>query len=169
MIGRTAPPAPMMSASGPKLRKLRFQMIDDNAGPFVTLPAAYAAIFPRVTQWPKHQLIGLPAVEIYQTARVNAPPAAECDRHLSARGRFRLRTSLSTSPAPRIITAIRKAHADSATAEKSRSVAQRLPAPGGPTRAIQEVTLGSLAEFETCQHWALRVDGHTDFRWMPLI
>jgi hypothetical protein len=25
-----------------------------------------------VTQLPKHQLIGLPAVEIYQTARVNA-------------------------------------------------------------------------------------------------
>jgi hypothetical protein len=33
---------------------------------------AYAAIFPRVTQLPEHQLIGLPAVEIYQTARVNA-------------------------------------------------------------------------------------------------
>jgi hypothetical protein len=30
-----------------------------------------AAIFPHVTQLPKHQLIGLPAVEIYQTARVN--------------------------------------------------------------------------------------------------
>lgn len=53
------------------------------------------------------------------------PLAVECYRHLSARGRFRLRTSLSTPPAPRIITAIRKAHADSATAEKSRSVARR--------------------------------------------
>ena len=46
--------------------------VTTHAGPFVTLPAAYAAIFPRVTQLPKHQLIGLPAVEIYQTARVNA-------------------------------------------------------------------------------------------------
>jgi DNA gyrase inhibitor GyrI len=46
--------------------------VTTHAGPLVTLPAAYAAIFPRVTQLPKHQLIGLPAVEIYQTARVNA-------------------------------------------------------------------------------------------------
>ena len=46
--------------------------VTTHAGPFVTLPAAYAEIFPRVTQLPKHQLIGLPAVEIYQTARVNA-------------------------------------------------------------------------------------------------
>ena len=46
--------------------------VTTHAGPFATLPAAYAAIFPRVTQLPKHQLIGLPAVEIYQTARVNA-------------------------------------------------------------------------------------------------
>ena len=46
--------------------------VTTHAGPFVTLPAAYAAIFPRVIRLPKHQLIGLPAVEIYQTARVNA-------------------------------------------------------------------------------------------------
>ena len=46
--------------------------VTTHAGPFVTLPAAYAAIFPRVTQLPKHRLIGLPAVKIYQTARVNA-------------------------------------------------------------------------------------------------
>ena len=46
--------------------------VTTHAGPFVTLPAAYAAILPRVTQLPRHQLIGLPAVEIYQTARVNA-------------------------------------------------------------------------------------------------
>jgi hypothetical protein len=46
--------------------------VTTHAGPFVTLPAAYAAIFPRVTQLPKHRLIGLPAVEIYQTVRVNA-------------------------------------------------------------------------------------------------
>jgi AraC family transcriptional regulator len=46
--------------------------VTTHVGPFDTLPAAYAAIFPRVTRLPKHQLIGLPAVEIYQTARVNA-------------------------------------------------------------------------------------------------
>lgn len=38
--------------------------VTPHAGPFATLPAAYSAIFPRVTQLPKHRLIGLPAVEI---------------------------------------------------------------------------------------------------------
>ena len=46
--------------------------VTTHAGPFSTLPAAYAAIFRRVTRLPKHRLIGLPVVEIYQTARVNA-------------------------------------------------------------------------------------------------
>ena len=46
--------------------------VTTHAGPFATLPAAYEAIFPRVTRFPRHRLIGLPAVEIYQTARVNA-------------------------------------------------------------------------------------------------
>jgi AraC family transcriptional regulator len=46
--------------------------VTTHAGPFSTLPAAYAAIFPRVMQLPGRRLIGLPAVEIYQTARVNA-------------------------------------------------------------------------------------------------
>jgi AraC family transcriptional regulator len=46
--------------------------VTTHAGPFATLGAAYATIFPRVMQLPKHQLIGLPAVEIYQTSRVNA-------------------------------------------------------------------------------------------------
>lgn len=46
--------------------------VTTHAGPFVTLGAAYAAIFPRVLQMPKHRLVGLPAVEIYQTTRVNA-------------------------------------------------------------------------------------------------
>ena len=46
--------------------------VTTHAGPFTKLPAAYAAIFPRLTRLPKHQLIGLPAVEIYQTACVNA-------------------------------------------------------------------------------------------------
>ena len=46
--------------------------VTTHAGPFATLPAAYAVIFPRVRRLPKHRLIGLPAVEIYQTTRVNA-------------------------------------------------------------------------------------------------
>ncbi|MBX9600388.1 MAG: helix-turn-helix domain-containing protein [Bryobacteraceae bacterium] len=46
--------------------------VTTHAGPYATLPAAYAAIFRRVTLLPKHRLIGLPVVEIYQTARVNA-------------------------------------------------------------------------------------------------
>jgi AraC family transcriptional regulator len=46
--------------------------VTTHAGPFATLGAAYAAIFPRVIHLPKRRLIGLPAVEIYQTARVNA-------------------------------------------------------------------------------------------------
>jgi hypothetical protein len=41
-------------------------------GSFDTLPVAYAAIFPRVMALPDHRLIGLPSVEIYQTAKVNA-------------------------------------------------------------------------------------------------
>ena len=41
-----------------------------HAGAFSTLSQAYAAIFPRVTALPEHDLVGLPAVEIYQSARV---------------------------------------------------------------------------------------------------
>jgi AraC family transcriptional regulator len=46
--------------------------VTTHAGPCSKLPAAYAEIFPRVIKMPNHRLIGLPAVEIYQTARVNA-------------------------------------------------------------------------------------------------
>jgi AraC family transcriptional regulator len=46
--------------------------VTTHAGPYATLGNAYAAIFPRVTQLPQHRLIGLPVVEIYQTALVNA-------------------------------------------------------------------------------------------------
>lgn len=42
-----------------------------HAGPYDTLPAAYAAIFPRLLALPGHQLVGLPTVEIYHTTRVN--------------------------------------------------------------------------------------------------
>ena len=43
-----------------------------HAGSFETLPAAYAAIFPRALALPRYNLVGLPAVEIYHAARVDA-------------------------------------------------------------------------------------------------
>ncbi len=45
--------------------------VTTHAGPYDTLPAAYAAIFPRLLALPGHRLVGLPAVEIYHTTRVN--------------------------------------------------------------------------------------------------
>ena len=45
--------------------------VTTHAGPYETLPAAYAAIFPRLLALPGYQLVGLPAVEIYHTTRVN--------------------------------------------------------------------------------------------------
>lgn len=44
--------------------------VTTHAGPYDTLPEAYAAIFPRLFALPKHRLIGLPAVEIYHTTKV---------------------------------------------------------------------------------------------------
>ncbi len=46
--------------------------VTTHAGPYETLPAAYGAIFPRLLALPGYQLVGLPAVEIYHTTRVNA-------------------------------------------------------------------------------------------------
>jgi AraC family transcriptional regulator len=46
--------------------------VTTHAGPYATLPQAYAGIFPRLTALPHHQILGLPAVEIYLTTRVNA-------------------------------------------------------------------------------------------------
>lgn len=46
--------------------------VTTHAGSFDSLPAAYATIFPRVMALPGYRLVGLPAVEIYRTARVNA-------------------------------------------------------------------------------------------------
>jgi AraC family transcriptional regulator len=46
--------------------------VTTHAGPYATLPEAYATIFPRVTTLPGYRLIGLPAVEIYHTANVNS-------------------------------------------------------------------------------------------------
>jgi AraC family transcriptional regulator len=45
--------------------------VTTHAGSYDTLPAAYAAIFPRVMALPGHQFAGLPVVEIYHTAKVN--------------------------------------------------------------------------------------------------
>ena len=51
--------------------------VTTHAGPDDTLPLAYAAIFPRVTALRGYRLVGLPAVEIYHSARVNARYALE--------------------------------------------------------------------------------------------
>lgn len=45
--------------------------VTTHAGPYDTLPAAYAMIFPRLLALAGYQLVGLPAVEIYNTTRVN--------------------------------------------------------------------------------------------------
>lgn len=45
--------------------------VTTHAGSYDTLPAAYAAIFPRVMALAGYQFVGLPVVEIYHTARVN--------------------------------------------------------------------------------------------------
>ena len=45
--------------------------VTTHAGSYETLPAAYAAIFPRVMGLAGYQFVGLPVVEIYHSARVN--------------------------------------------------------------------------------------------------
>lgn len=45
--------------------------VTTHVGPYETLPAAYGAIFPRLLALPGYRLVGLPAVEIYHTTRVN--------------------------------------------------------------------------------------------------
>jgi AraC family transcriptional regulator len=45
--------------------------VTTHVGPYETLPAAYGAIFPRLLALPRYRLVGLPAVEIYHTTRVN--------------------------------------------------------------------------------------------------
>jgi AraC family transcriptional regulator len=42
-----------------------------HVGPFETLPAAYATIFPRAMALPGYELVGLPAVEIYRADQVD--------------------------------------------------------------------------------------------------
>ncbi len=46
--------------------------VTTHAGAYATLPEAYSAILPRVTALRGYQLVGLPAVEIYHTARVTS-------------------------------------------------------------------------------------------------
>ncbi|MBL8520485.1 MAG: GyrI-like domain-containing protein [Betaproteobacteria bacterium] len=45
--------------------------ITTHAGPYASLPNAYAAIFPRVMSLPGYRFVGLPAIEVYHTAKVN--------------------------------------------------------------------------------------------------
>lgn len=45
--------------------------VSTHSGPYDTLPAAYATIFPRLFQLSGYQVVGLPAIEIYHTAKVN--------------------------------------------------------------------------------------------------
>jgi len=71
--------------------------VTTHAGPFVTLAAAYAAIFPRVTHLPKHQTDRLADSGNLSDGTRQCPTAVECDRHLSARGRFRRGTFLLSS------------------------------------------------------------------------
>lgn len=43
-----------------------------HVGSYATLPAAYAAIFPRAVSLPGHAFVGLPAIEIYRSGKVDA-------------------------------------------------------------------------------------------------
>lgn len=45
--------------------------VTSHAGPYHTLGAAYAKVFPRLSTFNGYDLVGLPAVEVYHTSRVN--------------------------------------------------------------------------------------------------
>jgi AraC family transcriptional regulator len=45
--------------------------VTTHAGPYETLGAAYARIFPRLSPFRDYETLGLPAVEVYHAARVN--------------------------------------------------------------------------------------------------
>lgn len=49
--------------------------VTKHSGPLATLPRAYGIILPRVLALPRHRLVGLPAVEIYHTTRLNLAQA----------------------------------------------------------------------------------------------
>jgi DNA gyrase inhibitor GyrI len=45
--------------------------VTTHAGPYETLGAAYARIFPRLAAFKDYLPLGLPAVEVYHAARIN--------------------------------------------------------------------------------------------------
>ncbi len=45
--------------------------VTTHAGPYETLPAAYGAIFPRVSALTGYRLIGFPTIEIYHSAKIS--------------------------------------------------------------------------------------------------
>jgi AraC family transcriptional regulator len=45
--------------------------VTTHAGLYQTLPAAYAAIFPRIMALSNYQAVGLPVIETYHTAKVS--------------------------------------------------------------------------------------------------
>ena len=45
--------------------------VTTHVGPYETLGAAYARIFPRLAAFKDYLPLGLPAVEVYHTARIN--------------------------------------------------------------------------------------------------
>jgi AraC family transcriptional regulator len=45
--------------------------VTTHAGPYETLGAAYARIFPRLAAFKDYVAVGLPAVEVYHAARIN--------------------------------------------------------------------------------------------------
>jgi AraC family transcriptional regulator len=45
--------------------------LTSHAGPYDSLPAAYAAIFPRLASFAGYRPVGLPAIEVYHASRVN--------------------------------------------------------------------------------------------------
>jgi AraC family transcriptional regulator len=45
--------------------------VTTHVGPYETLGAAYATIFPRLAAFKDYLPVGLPAVEVYHTARIN--------------------------------------------------------------------------------------------------
>jgi AraC family transcriptional regulator len=45
--------------------------VTSHAGPYETLGAAYAKIFPRLATFKEYDTVGLPALEVYHAARIN--------------------------------------------------------------------------------------------------
>jgi DNA gyrase inhibitor GyrI len=45
--------------------------VTTHAGPYETLGAAYATIFPRLAAFKDYDPVGLPAVEVYHAAKIN--------------------------------------------------------------------------------------------------